>query len=137
MSNDARKRAASAPSDLVGRLVDDLAAVRPVRLARTIALAIALEVVIVGLGAWTLGARVTGVERLADPMPVGPLVALPAGAGARAAALATLSIPGRTVTTGIRAAVVALPLALVVFIVALSPWGGTWKGFSAVFIEGF
>jgi len=137
MTNDARKHPASALPDLVASLVGDLAPVQPVRLGRTISIALLLEAATVALTAWVLGRQVTGIERLADPMFVGLLLVLASGAIASAAAMAKLSIPGRVVAVGTRVGVLAVPVVIAAVVVVLSPWGGTWKGLAAVCVEGF
>jgi len=126
----------SAPDALLAVLVADLAPVRPVRLARTVAVAVALEVAAVLLASWLLGAHVAAIERLADPMFAALLLVLAAGAVASAATMAKLSIPGRSVTAGVRVGVLAVPVVVAAVVVAISPWGGTWTGFAAVFTEG-
>jgi hypothetical protein len=135
MTDDARKH--SVPADLVAALVGDLAPVQPVRLARTISVALVLEAGTVLLTAWLLGAQVTGAERLADPMFVGLLLILASGAVASAITMAKLSIPGRIVAAGTRVGVLAVPVLVAALVVAISPWGGTWKGLAAVCVEGF
>lgn len=137
MSDNARRTSASSSSDLIGTLVADLAPVRPVRLARTIAVAMLLEIAVVSVVSRLLGVHMVGMERLADPAFAGLVLTLTGGAAASAAAMATLSIPGRTVGAGWRAFVLALPLVIAALVVSFSPWGGTWKGFLAVFTEGF
>jgi hypothetical protein len=135
MTDEARKP--SAPADLVASLVGDLAPVQPVRLARTIAVALLLEAVTVALTAWAIGAQVTGAQRLADPMFVGLLLVLASGAVTSAITMATLSIPGRVVAAGTRIGVLAVPVVVAAVVLAISPWGGTWKGLAAVCVEGF
>lgn len=137
MSADARQAPVPPAADLVGALVRDLVPVAPVRFARTLATVVALELIVVAATAWILGARVAGMERLADPRFAALLAVLALGAGASAAAMASLSIPGRAVGAAWRGTVIVLPLALALFMVAASPWGGTWTGFSAVLVEGF
>jgi hypothetical protein len=102
-----------------------------------ITLALVVEAAVVLLVAWLLGVRVVEAERLHDPAFVGLLAALALGAGASAAAMTALSIPGRDVPASSRIGLVALPLVLAVVVAVFSPWGGTWKGFFAVLIEGF
>jgi hypothetical protein len=135
MTDDARKH--SAPYGLVSALVGDLSPVQPVRLARTISTALVLEAVTVLLTAWLLGAQITGAGRLADPMFVGLLLILGSGAVASAVTMAKLSIPGRVVTPGARVGVLAVPVIVAALVVAISPWGGTWKGLAVVCVEGF
>jgi len=137
MTDDARKTSATPSADLLSSLVEDLVPVRPVRRRREIVLALLLEIAVVAATAWLLGARMVGLERLADPAFAGLLVVLAAGAGASAAAMTTLSIPGRSVSAGWRLPVLLLPLVVAALLVAFSPWGGTWKGFVAVVVEGF
>lgn len=136
MTNDARKASATS-SDLLSSLVSDLVPVSPVRSRREIALAVLLEIAVVAVTAWILGARIVGAERLADPAFAGLLLALAAGAGASAAAMTTLSIPGRSVPAAWRLPVLLLPLVVAALVVVFSPWGGTWTGFVAVVVEGF
>jgi hypothetical protein len=124
-------------TDLVGALVADLRPVRPVHLVREILVALALEVVVVLVTAWLIGARVSGTERLADPRFLALLVSLAAGATASAVAMTTLAIPGRSVPGRVRGLLVAFPVVVALTIAVLSPWGGTWKGFAAVLVEGF
>jgi len=137
MSHDARIPNAGAPSDLFDRLVGELEPVRPVRLARIAVAAAALEVAAVAATALLSGVRFRGLERVDDPMFLGLLAMLAAGALAGAATMAWLSIPGRSVNPVVRVAVLALPLVLALLAVAISPWGGTWTGFAAVVVEGF
>lgn len=124
-------------SGLLDSLVDDLAPVHPVRLARIAVAAAALEIAAVAATALLSGVRFRGLERLGDPMFVGLLAMLSAGALAGAATMARLSIPGRSVSPVLRTAVLALPLVLALLAVAVSPWGGSWTGFAAVVVEGF
>ena len=42
-----------------------------------------------------------------------------------------------TESAAVRALLVALPFVVAMLLAILSPWGGTWKGFAAVFLEGF
>lgn len=137
MTNDARKHPASTSPDLIAALLGDLAPVQPVRLARTIVVALVLEAATVGLTSWVLGAHATGIERLADPTFVALLMVLASGAIASATAMAKLSVPGRVVAAGTRIAVLAVPVVVAAVVLTLSPWGGTWKGLAAVCVEGF
>ncbi len=123
--------------DLVTELVADLEPVRPVRMLAAIAQALALEVAVVLVTAWLLGARMAGSGRLADPSFVMLLVTLATGGVLSAVAMTALAIPGRGLTPAWRGLVLALPLLLALAIVALSPWGGSFHGIVAVFVEGF
>jgi hypothetical protein len=127
----------TSPSDLVGVLVADLRPVRPVRMLRTVAVVLAVQAAVVAATAWILGVQMVALERLADPSFLALLAALAIGAGAGAVAMTALSIPGRSVPVAWRMFVLSLPLLLAVVVAGLSPWGGTWKGFAAVLIEGF
>src|SRR6266849_2248694 len=110
MSAKAGKTPAAA--SLVDLLVGDLAPVRPVRLVRTIMMAIVVEAAVVLGCAWLLGARIVAVERLDDPVFAGLVLALAAGAAASAVAMTSLSIPGREVSASSRIALLGLPLVL-------------------------
>lgn len=123
-------------TDLVGSLVADLEPVRPVSISRIVLMTMAIEILAVKLTALALGAKMTALDRLADPMFVGLLSVLGTGAATSAATMARLSIPGRAVTAGVRVGILALPIVLAVAIVVLSPWGGTWTGFGTVCLAG-
>jgi hypothetical protein len=129
-------RGAAAPVDLITDLVRDLEAVRPVRLVRMAAAAIAIEFATVLATAWLLGARPTGTERLSDPMFLALLALLASGAIASVVTMAKLSVPGRVVASGVRLALAVLPVVLALGVVAISPWGGTFSGFASVFLAG-
>lgn len=135
MSKQARNHG-TASADLIADLVRDLEAVRPVRLARMAATAVAIEVSTVLATAALLGARPTGAERLADPMFLVLLALLGSGALASMVTMAKLSVPGRVVASGVRLALVVLPLVLALGVVAISPWGGSFSGFASVFLAG-
>ena len=136
MSDETTKTAARDADDFVAGLVADLEPVKPVRLVTAIVWAIALETLVALLAGWAMGLPAKGFTRLADPVFLGFILVLAAGAGASAAATAALAIPGRVVGGVWRAAVIFLPLLLAVVVVVFSPWGGTWKGFLAVLVEG-
>ncbi len=136
MSDQTTKTAARTPDDFVAGLVADLEPVKPVRLVTAVALALALEILLAVVAGLAMGLPTKGFARLADPVFLGFVLLLAAGAGAGAVATAALAIPGRVVGGAWRAAVIFLPLLLAVVVVAFSPWGGTWKGFWMVLVEG-
>ncbi|HXC53372.1 MAG TPA: NrsF family protein [Candidatus Limnocylindrales bacterium] len=127
----------STSGDLVGRLVADLAPVRPVRSGRMVAIAVALEIAVVLVVAWLFGFHMARPERIFDPAFAGLLGALAAGAVASARTMTMLSVPGRPVSRALRAFVLALPPVLAVAMIVFSPWGGSFHGFAAVVVEGF
>ena len=135
-TNEPRRTGAAASADLVAGLVRDLEAVRPARLAGIAATAIAIEAVTVLVTAWLAGMRPAATERLADPMFLALLALLGSGALASMVTMVKLSIPGRAVASGVRLALVGLPLLLALGIVAISPWGGSFTGFASVLLAG-
>ncbi len=136
MGEGTTKAGARVRDEFLEGLVSDLAPVRPVRLAVAVAWAFALEVLVVLAAGWATGLPTKGFARLADPIYAAFVVALAIGAGASAVATAMLAIPGRVVGAAWRTAVVFLPLILAATVIVLSPWGGTWKGFGTVLVEG-
>ena len=123
-------------ADLISGLVQNLEAVRPVRLVRMAATVITIEVATVLLAAWFVGARPAATERLADPMVLALVALLGCGALASMITMAKLSVPGRVVASGLRLALVALPLVVALGVVAMSPWGGSFSGFTSVLLAG-
>jgi hypothetical protein len=136
MTKEARNVGAPASADLIAGLVQDLEAVRPVRLVRMAAATVAIEVVTVLATAWFVGARPAATERLADPMFLVLVALLAGGALASMVTMAKLAVPGRVVASGVRLALVLLPLVLAIGVVAISPWGGSFSGFTSVLLAG-
>jgi hypothetical protein len=123
-------------ADLVANLTRELEPVRPVRLARMAATAVAIEIATVLVTAMVFGARPTATQRLGDPMFLALLALLGSGAAASAVTMAKLSVPGRAVASVVRLALLGLPILLAAGIVAISPWGGSFSDFVSVFAAG-
>lgn len=127
----------SSNRDLIEALIQDLKPVAPVRLVREILRAALIQLSVVALEMLLTGWHLAGSERLNDPAFLGLLLALLLGAATSAVTMSRLSIPGRGASSAIRTGVLVLPLLLAGFVVAVSPWGGSWSGLTAVLVEGF
>lgn len=125
-----------ADADFLASLVGDLAPVRPVRLARVVASAIAVQAGTLMATVFATGVTVGGVGRFSDPVFLALLAILGAAAASSVGATARLAIPGRVVDARVRIGLFLLPVALAFAIAVASPWGGTWSGVTAVLVEG-
>lgn len=122
---------------LTDRLVAGLTPVAPIRRRLLVASIVAVQVAVAAAAVVVTGLDAGRAARLLDPAFVALALALAAGAVVSANAVADASIPGRGPAPWVGRTLVALPLLLAASIVAISPWGGTWKGALAVLVEGF
>lgn len=118
------------------RLVADLTPVRPVRLRRVVAAALAIQFGFVFVLAALIGVPPAALARLAEPPFAVMLATLALAAGLSATLAARLSVPGRFVSPALSAATLGVPVVLSVAVVLAAPWGAEWRGLLGHLSEG-
>jgi len=119
-------------AEIIDRIVSDLEPVRPVRLRSFFLALFAVELLILISTPVLFGWRTDIAKQLADPAFVFVLTVLLVAAALSGWSALRMSVPGREVGGTPLSVLFAVPLVAALLVVIVSPWGGSWPGFSAL-----